>query len=136
MQKFIKYISYLLLGLGLILSIAFFANKDGMLDTYLGYSYILFGVAGVLAIVLPLINVVQNPKSFKKILFSIIIAAVVVGISFALAKGDALTVVLDKEPSEFTLKATDAGLILTYLLFGAAVVAIVAGGIVNLVRNR
>ena len=132
-----KYLSYLLLGLGVLLTVLFFLNTDGMTDTYLVYAYILFGVAVTLAIVLPLLNVINNPKSLKKILLSLVVVVVVVGLAYMLASGNPLTnVSIDPEPSAATLKVTDTGLIITYFLFGAAVLAIFAGALVNMVKNR
>jgi phosphoglycerol transferase MdoB-like AlkP superfamily enzyme len=119
-----------------VITIAFFTNKDGMIDTFLGYAYLLFGVALVLALGLPLLQMVGNPKSFKKVLFSLIVVVVVVGLAYVLASGDPLAATLDKEPTASTLKITDTGLIITYLLFGASVTAIIAGGIINMVKNR
>jgi hypothetical protein len=136
MLKFVKYILYLLFGLGVVLSIAFFTNKDGMMDTYLFYAYILFGVAAVLAIVLPLIGMVQNPKALKRVLFLVILTAALVGISYLLASGDPVPVNLSTEPTAMTYKITDTGLVLTYILLAVSFVSIIAGSIVNMVRNR
>ncbi|MDP3437033.1 MAG: hypothetical protein Q8S04_07300 [Bacteroidales bacterium] len=136
MSKFIKYLSYILLGLAVVITIAFFTNKEGMIDTFLGYAYLLLGVALVLALGLPLLQMISNPKSLKKVLYSLILVVVVVGLAYLLASGDPLATTLDKEPTASTLKITDTGLIITYLLFAASVTAIIAGGIINLVKNR
>ncbi len=136
MSKFVKYILYLLFGLGILLTVLFFLNKDGMMDTYLYYSYILFGIAAVLAIILPLIGMVQNPKSFKKVLFGILLAAGLVAVSYFAASGDAVSVNLAEEPTAFTYKITDTGLILTYILLGVAFFSIIAGSVMNMVKNR
>jgi len=137
MSKLIKYLSYILLGLGALLTVLFFFNSGGMIDTYLAYGYILFGVAVTLAIVLPLLSVINNPKSLKKILLSLVVVVVVVGLAYMLASGNPLTnVSIEPEPSASTLKITDTGLIITYFLFGASVLAIVAGALVNMVKNR
>ena len=136
MSKFIKYLSYILLGLAVVITIVFFINKEGMLDTFLGYAYLLFGVAIVLALGLPLLQMVGNPKSFKKVLYNLIIVVVVVGLAYLLASGDPLATTLPEEPSAATLKITDTGLIITYLLFFVSITAIVAGALVNMVKNR
>lgn len=138
MAKFVKYILYLLFGLGVIFTVAFLINteSDGMLNTYLYYAYILFGLAIVLAIVLPLIGMIQNPKSFKKMLFGFILAAVVIGISYLAASGDPVPVNVTTEPTALTYKITDTGLILVYILLAVSFISIVAGSLVNMVRNR
>ena len=136
MSKFIKYLSYILLGLAVVITIAFFTNKDGMIDTFLGYAYILFGVAIVLALGLPLMQMVGNPKSIKKVIYSLVLVVVVVGFSYMIASGDPLTTTLENGPTAATLKITDTGLIITYLLFFVSISAIVAGGVINMVKNR
>ncbi|MDP3398346.1 MAG: hypothetical protein Q8S23_04295 [Bacteroidales bacterium] len=137
MSKFVKYITYLLIGLAVIITIAFFSNKEAMLDTFLFYGYILFGIAAVAAIGMPLFNMIDNPKSFKKILINLLIVVVVVGVAYLLASGDPLSNVnITPEPTANTLKITDTGLILVYILFGLSVISIIAGSVVNMVRNR
>ncbi len=136
MSKFIKYLSYILLGLAVVITIAFFTNKEGMIDTFLGYAYLLFGVAIVLALGLPLLQMIGNPKSIKKAIYSLILVVVVVGLAYMLASGDPLMTTLENEPTASTLKITDTGLIITYLLFLVSITAIVAGGVINMVKNR
>lgn len=138
MAKYVKYILYLLFGLGVVLSVLFVSNTEnmGMLDTYIYYAYILFGLGVVLALILPLISMIQNPKSIKKMLFGLILAVVVVGISYLAASGNPVPVNLSTEPTAFTYKITDTGLIMVYILISVSIVSIVAGSIVNMVRNR
>lgn len=138
MAKYAKYILYLLFGLGVLITILFLINTEnmGMLDTYLVYAYILFGLAIVLAILLPLISMIQNPKSFKKVGLGILLATVVVGISYLAASGDSVSVNVTTPPTALTYKITDTGLIMVYILLAAAFVSIVAGSLVNMVRNR
>ncbi|MFA6770520.1 MAG: hypothetical protein WCR71_05040 [Bacteroidales bacterium] len=138
MAKYAKYILYLLFGLGVVFTVLFLINTDnmGMLDTYLYYAYILFGLGIVLAIVLPLISMIQNPKSIKKMIFGIVLAAVVIGISYLAASGDPVPVNTTTEPTALTFKITDTGLILVYILLSVSFISIVAGSLVNMVRNR
>jgi Ca2+/Na+ antiporter len=137
MSKFVKYISYLLIGIAAVITVAFFLNKEAMQDTFLFYGYILFGIAVLAAIVMPLFNMLDNPKSFKKILINLLIVVVVVGVAYLLASGDPLqNTNITPEPTANTLKITDTGLILVYILFAISVTAIVAGSVVNMVKNR
>lgn len=136
MLKFSKYILYLLFGLGILLTVLFFINQDGLMDTYLFYAYILFFVGAVLAVVLPLIGLAQNPKGLKKSLFGVLLAVALVGISYLIASGDPVSVNLTEEPSTLTYKITDAGLILTYILLAISFFSIIAGSVMNVVRKR
>ncbi|MFA5712797.1 MAG: hypothetical protein WC960_01300 [Bacteroidales bacterium] len=136
MKKLSNYILLLLFGLGLLLTVIFFINQDGMLDTYLLYAYILFGIALVLAVVLPLVGMARDPKSLKRTLLALVMAAVLIGFSYLIASGNPVYVNLTEAPSEFTFRATDTGLILTYILLAVSFVAIVGGGIKNFIKNR
>ncbi len=136
MSKLIKYLSYILFGLAAIITVAFFLNKEGMLDTFLGYAYILLGVAILTAVGLPFIQMLRNPKALKKMLKNILIVIAVVVIAYFLASGDPLPGNLNIETTSSTLKMTDTGLIITYFLFIAAIVAIVGGGMLNLLKKR
>lgn len=138
MAKFVKYLSYALLAITAVLGVLFYAtsNTEGMTEIMLYYCYILFFAAIALALILPLINLLNNPKGFKKIMTNLGAIIVVFGLSYILASGDALQVAVNPAPSEFTLKLTDAGLIATYILSVISIVAIVLGGIMNLVKNR
>ncbi len=137
MSKFVNYISYILLGLAVVITVLFFINQQNMLDTFLGYGYVLLGIAALLAVGLPLLGMFSNPKGFKKILINLAIVVVVVGLSYALASGDPLANTnINPEPSASTLKITDTGLLITYILFGVAIISILAGSLINMVRNR
>jgi Ca2+/Na+ antiporter len=136
MSKFIKYLSYILFGLTAIITILFFLDDKGMLDTFLGYAYILLGFAIISAVGLPLLNMLKNPKGLKSMLKNLLVIVVVVVLAYLLASGDPLKTTLETEPTASTLKLTDTGLIITYFLFAASVIAIVGGGLVNLLKKR
>ena len=136
MSKFTKYLLYILFAVSLVFIIGFFVNQDAMLDSFLYYTYVLVGVALLAAIILPMINLLSNPKGLKKMLLFLLIAVVLIGVSYALASSEPLVVKINIEASENALKLTDAGLILTYILSAFAFLAILLGGVVKMVRNR
>ena len=88
------------------------------------------------AFILPMIKLFSNPKGLKKMLLFLLIAVVLIGVSYALASSEPLVVKINIEASENALKLTDAGLILTYILSAFAFLAILLGGVVKMVRNR
>ncbi|MEZ7883845.1 MAG: hypothetical protein QMB39_01175 [Bacteroidales bacterium] len=138
MPKFVKYLLYVMLATAFVLGVVFYFNLDNenMVNVLLYYGYALFALAVFSAVVLPLFNIGSNPKALKKIFTNLAIVIVVCCLSYVLASGDALTVSIKPEPSSSTLKLTDAGLILTYIVFAFSLIAIVFGGIINLIRNR
>lgn len=136
MSKITKYLLYILFAVSLVFIIGFFVNQDAMLDSFLYYTYALVGIAIVAAVVLPMIKMFSNPKGLKKMLMFLILAVVLVGLSYVLASGDPLLVKVNVPTTENVLKLTDTGLILTYILAVVAFVAILSGGLIRLVRNR
>ena len=136
MTKFSKYLLYVLMAVSLVFIIGFFVNQDSMLDSLLYYTYALIGIAVIAALILPLINLLGNPKGLKKMLMSLILVVVFVGIAYLLSSGEPLQVKTNIEASESVLRMTDAGLILVYIMSAVAFIAILSGGLVRLVRNR
>lgn len=136
MLKYTKYILYVLFAASLVFIIGFFVNQDAMLDSFLYFAYILVGIALLAAFILPMYNLLNNPKGLKEMLLFFLLAAVLIGVSYALASGDPLVVKIDVEASKNVLKLTDAGLILTYILSALAFLSILLGGVVKMVRNR
>ncbi len=138
MSKFVKYLSIFLLAFSLVLGVTVFLNPaDRMIDFVLYYTYILFGLAILLVIVLPVIGMVSNPKNIKRMIVNFGAVIVVFGLGFLLASGDPLpTTTTAIPPTAFALKLSDAGLIIAYILIAASVLSIVSGVIINLVRNR
>ncbi|MBP6365287.1 hypothetical protein SDC9_18220 [bioreactor metagenome] len=136
MSKFTKYLLYILFAVSLVFIIGFFVNQDAMLDSFLYYTYALVAIALVAAFILPMIKLFSNPKGLKKMLLFLLIAVVLIGVSYALASSEPLVVKINIEASENALKLTDAGLILTYILSAFAFLAILLGGVVKMVRNR
>ena len=136
MSKFTKYLLYILFAVSLVFIIGFFVNQDAMLDSFLYYTYALVAIALVAAFILPMIKLFSNPKGLKKMLMFLLIAVVLIGVSYALASSEPLVVKTNIEASENALKLTDAGIILTYILSAFAFLAILLGGVVKMVRNR
>ncbi|MEN6619055.1 MAG: hypothetical protein ABFC28_06110 [Rikenellaceae bacterium] len=136
MSKFVKYILYILLVISAIFIVAFFINQDAVLDSFLYYTYTLIGIALLAVVVLPLINLFNNPKNLKKILTGVVAVVVLVGVSFLLSSGDPISSKPNMQASENVLRMTDTGLILTYILATLAFLSIVVGGVVNMFRNK
>ncbi len=142
MSKFVKYLSIVLFALSAILAVAFYLRPSGpdmeatMVEIVLYYAYVLFFLAIVLALVLPLFSLLDNPKKFKKLFINLAAVVVVFGFGYLFASSDPLVVQTTVETTPFTLKLTDAGLIITYLLIAVSILAIFSGAVINLVRNR
>ena len=152
-SKFTKILEICLLVLSLVGLVAFFiynantglytvANEaealatTGMLDVVLFWAYALVIAAIVLVVVLSLINMAGNKKSLKKTCFLLLIAVVLIGLSYLLASGDPIAVNMEVQPTHATLKMTDTLLNLSYALVVIALLALVWGSVRNLIKNR
>lgn len=141
--KYIKYLSYLMLALGVAVFVYFIVASSmypeqsmefpvGTVGNAMGvnvmliYTYIIFAVAIVLAVVFPMINIVTNPKGAMRTLIGLAAMIVIFGISYLLASDAPVP-----NPAEngffdnpMVLKLTDVGLYATYatLLLSFAVI--------------
>ena len=107
-----------------------------MLDIVLFWAYALVIAAIVLVVVLSIINMAGNKKSLKRTGFLLLIAVVLIGLSYLLASGDPIAVNMDVQPTHATLKMTDTLLNLSYALVVIALLALVWGSVRNLIKNR
>ena len=131
--KYIKYMYYLILLIGVVLTIIFFLNTSSyseviqasvfsFLDVYLGWGYFLLFLNVAAMIILPLFFMTK--ASFKRLGFIALLIIVLFTLSYMLASGDTVNAVVKVPPSETALKLTDTGLIFTYILLGTALIAI------------
>ncbi|MEK6480751.1 hypothetical protein WJR50_24625 [Catalinimonas sp. 4WD22] len=99
---------------------------DEFISTYGLYAaYILAGLALVLAIVLPLISALSNPKALLGTVVGLIGIAIVFFIGYSIS-GDEITTVYTKFGiTESSSKFIGGALITMYLLIGVALVSIV-----------
>ena len=132
--KYIKYAYYLILLVGVALTIVFFLNTSNysevsqasvfsFLDIYLFWGYFLLGLNVVAMLFLPL--PFMTKASYKRLGVLAVLAIVLFVFSYMVASGDPVNAVVKVQPSETALKLTDTGLIFTYILFAIALFSIV-----------
>lgn len=146
--KYIKYLSYALLLLGVVVFVYFViasvlypepatefpvgtvGNAMGV-NVMLIYTYVVFAVALLLSIFFPIAQIVSNPKGAMRTLVGLIAMIVIFGISYLLAS-DA-PVPNPAENGFFTnpmvLKLTDVGLYATYAILVISFIVILWGEI-------
>ncbi len=134
-MKYTKYISVLLLVVSAILAIVFYGSgySDGMVTTIINWSIVLSCVALVGAVLMPLFF--SNGKGKKGMLVKVAFIAVLCVVSYLCATGDAVESAR-VQATESAWKYTDAGLILTALLFVIAVLSILFGSLISNLRNK
>ncbi|MBI2282042.1 MAG: hypothetical protein HYU68_15315 [Bacteroidetes bacterium] len=124
-SKLFSIILMTLLGLSAVLSVLFFVDviSEGLL---IMWCYVLLGLASVAAIVFPLINMAQNPKSAKNALIGVVALAIVCGIGYALAGSEEFFTLDGKLLADASSsKYSEAGLIAFYIMGAAAIIAVV-----------
>lgn len=140
--KVVKYLSYVLLLVGAVLTIVVLAGdvdvnqNESLVEPllYWAYALVAVGIIGA-AIVGPVINIINNPKGMKKSLFTIIGAIVVIGLAYVFAPGSEAIGLVGAQPDFATLKMTDTLLNLAYVALAGAIISIIVGIIINAVRR-
>ncbi len=139
--KVVKYISWALLIIGVIICVLGFAigfevSNAAFVDTLLYFGYIMVAIS-ILAILALLIynGAVSNPKGLLKSVIVIVAAVVVIGGVYLIAPGNTPVGYHGVDQTASTLKLTDTILILTYAFVGATIVAIIVSAVINAIRK-
>lgn len=141
-NKIFKFIMWGLIAVSVIILIwgwlaGFEANDGTAVDVLLRWGYVLLVAAAALAVGLALwVSVANDPKSLMKLGIAVVGVAVVVAIAYFLASGADLVGYIGQAPSKADLKLTDTLLNLAYMLGGGAIVAILVGEVLGVVRNK
>ena len=139
-----KWVSWALLIVSVVLLLVAFpkfgggdAKEEGAVTMLLNWAYVMLGLALVSVLCVGLyVSAVTNPKSLITIGIVIVGAVVVVLVAYLLASGSQPLAYNGPEPSAGELKLTDTVLNLTYGLGIAAILAIIAGEIMGVIRNK
>ena len=130
LNKIIKWgmLALILVSVGLLIWGFAKGFAGNAVDVLLYWTYIMLGLAVFSWVVIGLIVGTKNdPKSLVKIGIVILGVAVLCFIAFLLAKGNPAMAYNGPEVSAGTLKLRDTILNLTYIVGGAAILAIIVG---------
>ena len=140
-EKIIKWVLVALFIIGVAMSlygfiVGFDTNGNAPVDTILYCAYA-FAAIALLAVLFGVIVIggINNPKSLLWLLIGLVAVAAVAGVAYVLAPGTPAVGYLGEPVSDQTLKLTDTVLNLTYLTFGASILALVVGWIVGATRK-
>ena len=139
--KVFKVISLVLIGLAVVFQvIVLIKGEDGLvdssvLDNYIRLAYFAIIITAVLAILFPILFMVQNPKNSLRLLGVIVVFGIIGFICYSLAGNDFSVIRLESlETTEQVSKSVGAALIFTYVIGGLAVVSIIFSGIAGLFK--
>lgn len=131
-----KIISLVLIALAVILQITVLiqgeegVTEGSILDNYALLAYVALGIAAFLAILFPIIFMIQNPKNALKVLIGLAVLVVFGFICYSIAQNTFNIVQLeDLETTAETSRMVGAALYFTYIVGGLAVVSIIFSGI-------
>ncbi|MBQ6710276.1 MAG: hypothetical protein IJN26_06235 [Bacteroidales bacterium] len=140
-EKIIKWILVALFIVGIVFSVygfivGFNTNGNAPVDLILYCTYAFAGIA-ILAVLFGVVVIggINNPKSLLKLGLGLVAIAAIVAVAYVLAPGTPAVGYLGEPVSDQTLKLTDTVLNLTYLTFGASILALVVGWIVGATRK-
>ena len=139
--KIVKYISWALLIVGVVIGvlgfiIGFNTNDAVAVDTLLYWAYVMVGLAiGSIVLVGIIVGAMTNPKGLVKTGIVVLVAAVIVAGAYILAPGTEPVGYNGVPETAGWLKLTDTMLNLTYLSCAAAVLSVIVGSIVSAVRK-
>ena len=139
LNKIIKWGMVALIIVSVALLIWGFSKGFGgnAVDVLLYWTYIMLGLAIFSWVVIGLIvGTKNNPKSLVKIGIVILGVAALCLVAFLLAKGNPAMAYNGPEVSAGTLKLTDTILNLTYIVGGAAILAIIVGEIRMVIASK
>jgi len=144
-QKLVSVFLYFILAVSVVLLGIFYYKTSGLvlpekptfqeeidaygsiLDLFIGWAYVLIGIAVVAAVVPAVIQMVTQPKNAVKSLISIVAIAVLVLIAYSLSDGTPMNLIgyegTDNVPS--MLKFADTLIFTTYFLLAAAIISII-----------
>ena len=140
-DKLIKWLLAILFVVGIVFSfygfaVGFETNGNAPVDNILYCAYA-FAAVAILAVVIGVVVIggINNPKSLLKLVLGLVVIAGVVAVAYVLAPGTPAVGYIGPEVPAGTLKLTDTILNLTYLLFGASILSLVAGWIIGATRK-
>ncbi len=114
---------------------AFEQNGNLGVDVILQWAYGLFTASIALVILGVLLNLMSNPKSLVKSGLGIIIIAAVVAVAYFTSTGSPLVGYMGVQPDVTELKLTETLLSLVYILGGAAIISILIGEVISIIRK-
>lgn len=134
MNKVLRIILFVLLAVSAILGILFYAGGEDVsgqpvyTNTFLIWAFILACIAVAFTIILPVIQMILNPKAAVKSLLGVLGIAVVIFIAFAISSGEKLGIT-NPELMQYDVRGTlkYAGTLINsvYLLAGLAILSMI-----------
>lgn len=99
-------------------------EEGTIVDIMIYVAYGLLGLAIVVAVIMPLINSISDPKSLLGGLLGIVFLLIIYGIAYAISQGDVTSVYMKFGVDEGLSRMVGASIISMYLLLGISILGI------------
>lgn len=127
-MKWTKYVQLVLMLCGVAVFAYFLFAGEAAVGAMLTWAYIILGLALVSAVVFPLISMFSNPKAAVRTLIGMVVAVAAIFGLYSLAGAEPMLLPNgDVFDNVTTLKLTDTGLYIAYIVLAASFVAILFG---------
>lgn len=127
-MKWTKYVQLVLMLCGVAVFAYFLFAGEAAVGAMLTWAYIILGLALASAVVFPLISMFSNPKGAVRTLVGLVVAvAAIFGLYSLSSAAPMLLPNGDVFDNVATLKLTDTGLYIAYIVMAAAFAAILFG---------
>jgi hypothetical protein len=105
-------------------------------DEVILWAYILVALTGFAAVIFPILYTIANPKNAVRTLGVLAAAAILIGLAYSQASGELIDLVnyTGKDNNPTTLKLSDTGLFVTYMLAALAFLSILYTEIAKLFK--
>ncbi len=129
-----KWILYVLLILSAIPGILFYFGVMST-DAFLGWGKIMLFLGVAVLFLAPVYTIIINPKNLIKMLLSVVLLVVILGVSYGFATNQLTALQLETyHITAETSKLVGMGLIAVYITFGLSIIVILYSGIVKIFK--
>ena len=130
LNKIIQISLYTILGITVILFALFYINGESMANIVMYWAYVLLGITVILLFGFPIKHFIEYPKQGIKSLIALAGFLALFGISYAFASGSTDAAIYElRGISSGISRMIGAGMIMTYIIGGLALLGLVYFGI-------
>ncbi len=130
-MKAISILKYILLAVGVLTVVPIYIAGESAVAAGLLWMYVILALSIALIIIMPTLNMIQNPKGTIGSLIGLGILAVAGVIAYAFSSAEPVITPVDTFDNVLSLRLSDIGLYLTYATLAVAIVVAVVGEIIN-----
>ncbi len=129
-----RWVLYVLLILSAIPGILFYFGVMST-DAFLGWGKIMLFLGVAVLFLAPVYTIINNPKNLIKMLLSVVLLVIILGVSYGFATNQLTALQLETyHITALTSKLVGMGLIAVYITFGLSVIVILYSGIMKIFK--